>query len=217
MPRPSRNIDQALLRSGRALFPSLGCAGLSVRAVAEHADVNVGMLHYHFGSKDAFLRTLLQQIYEEMFEQLGSAALHGDTALQRLREVLVFIARFVRANADVVGRIWTDAGAGAPVAREFVKANAPRHVGLLLGLLEQAEREGALRPMPALLRATFLMGAVLAPMLVVPRIVAWGVAPPPVARHVQDDVLSDHAIATRVDLALSALLAAPVEKRRARS
>jgi AcrR family transcriptional regulator len=214
MPRPSRNIDEALLRSGRALFPDLGCAGLSVRAVAEHAGVNVGMFHYHFKSKDNFLRTLLQQLYEEMFVQLSGAALQGDTALQRVREVLVFIATFVRGNAAVVGRIWADAGAGAPVARDFVQANAPRHVGLLLGLLEQAEREGALRPMPALLRATFLMGAVLAPMLVVPRIVAWGIAPPQIARHAQEQVLSDRAIEARVDLALSALLAAPVEKRR---
>ena len=214
MPRPSRNIDQALLQSGRVLFPELGCAGLSLRAVADHAGVNVGMFHYHFKSKDNFLRTLLQQVYEEMFVQLSGAALQGDTALQRLREVLVIIATFVRGNAAMVGRIWADAGAGAPVARDFVQANAPRHVGLLLGLLEQAEREGALQPMPPLLRATFLMGSVLAPMLVVPRIVAWGIAPKQVARHAQEQVLSDRAIEARVDLALSALLAAPVEKRR---
>lgn len=214
MPRPSRNIDQALLSSGRALYPELGCTGLSLRAVAEHAGVNVGMFHYHFKSKDNFLRTLLQQLYEEMFAQLGSAALQGDTALQRLREVLVFIATFVRGNAAVVGRIWADAGAGAAVARDFVQANAPRHLGLLLGLLEQAEREGALRPMPPLLRATFLMGAVLAPLLVVPRIVAWGIAPPQVARHAREQVLSDHAIATRVDLALAALQVALQEEHR---
>jgi AcrR family transcriptional regulator len=214
MPRPSRNIDQALLQSGRELFPALGCAGLSLRAVAEHAGVNVGMFHYHFKTKDNFLRTLLQQFYEEMFVALAGTAQQAGPPLQRLREVLVFIARFVRENAAVVGRIWADAGAGVPVAREFVQANAPRHVGLLLGLLEQAERDGMLRPMPPLLRATFLMGAVLAPMLVVPRVVAWGVAPPQVARHATEQVLSDAAIAARVDLALGALLAAPPEGTR---
>jgi AcrR family transcriptional regulator len=60
MARLSRNIDQALLRAGRELFPRVGCGGLSVRALAEHADVNVGMFHYHFKTKDKFLDALLQ-------------------------------------------------------------------------------------------------------------------------------------------------------------
>lgn len=211
MPRPSRHADEALLRSGRALFPSLGCAGLSLRALAEHAGVRVGMVHYHFGSKDNFLRTLLQQMYEQMFERLSGTAAQAGPPLARLRGALVFIAAFVRDHAEVVGRIWADAGAGVPVAREFVQANAPRHVTLLLGLLDAAERDGSLRPMAPLLRASYLMGAVIAPLLVVPRVVAWGVALPGLLQHAQDQVLSDDAIAARVDLALAALRHPPTE------
>jgi AcrR family transcriptional regulator len=205
MPRPSRHVDQALLRSGRALFPAVGCAGLSLRAVAEHAGVRVGMVHYHFGSKDNFLRALLQQLYEDMFERLSGAAGHAGPPLTRLRDALLFIAAFVRDHADVAGRIWADAGAGVPVAREFVQANAPRHVALLIGLMDAAERDGSLRPMPPLMRATYLMGAVIAPLLVVPRVLAWGIPLPGLARHARTQVLSDAAIAARVDLALAAL------------
>lgn len=205
MPRPSRHVDQALLRSGRVLFPGAGCAGLSMRAVAEHAGVRVGMVHYHFGSKENFLRALLQQLYEEMFERLsGTAALAGPP-MARLRSALIFIAGFVRDHGDVIGRIWADAGAGVPVAREFVQANAPRHVALLLGLMDAAERDGSLRPLPPLLRASYLMGAVVAPLLVVPRVLTWGVALPGLAQHARRQVLSDDAIARRVDLALAAL------------
>jgi AcrR family transcriptional regulator len=217
MPRPSRNIDQSLLRSGRALFAELGCTGLSVRAVAEHAGVNVGMFHYHFASKDEFLRSLLQGIYDEMFGRLSGAATQAGAPLERLRQVLMLFAGFVRDHGAVVGRIWSDAGAGVPVAREFVQANAPRHVGLLLGLLDDAERAGALQPMPPLLRTSFLLGAVLAPLLVVPRVVAWDAAPAQIARHAKDQVLSDAAIGARIDLALAALRAAPQERPRARS
>lgn len=209
MPRPSRHADQALLRSGRALFPAHGCAGLSLRAVAEHAGVRVGMIHYHFGSKDNFLRTLLQQLYEEMFARLSGAAAEPGPPLSRLRAALLLVATFVRDHAEVVGRIWADAGAGIPVAREFVQANAPRHVALLLGLLEAAERDASLRPAPPLLRASFLMGAVIAPLLVVPRVVAWKAAPRGLARHAREQVLSDAAIAARIDLAIAALRAAP--------
>jgi AcrR family transcriptional regulator len=34
-----------------ALLPQTGCAGLSVRKVAERAGINLGMFHYHFKSR----------------------------------------------------------------------------------------------------------------------------------------------------------------------
>ena len=77
MPRPSRNVDQALFASGAVLYPQLGCAGLSVRAVAAHAGVTPGMFHYHFESKEAFLRTLLQRFYEDLFSRLSVPAGQG--------------------------------------------------------------------------------------------------------------------------------------------
>ncbi len=70
MARPSRNLDRALLAAGSELFPVHGCAGLTIRQVADAAGVNIGMFHYHFGSREAFLRALLQQTYEGMFADL---------------------------------------------------------------------------------------------------------------------------------------------------
>ena len=72
MPRPSQRIDDALLASGRELYPRLGSSGLSLRALTEHAGANLGMFHYHFKTKDNFLRTLLQQLYER--DVLGARA-----------------------------------------------------------------------------------------------------------------------------------------------
>src|SRR5206468_4412072 len=131
MNRPSNQIDALLLASGRALFPTAGCAGLSLRALAEHAGVNVGMFHYHFKSKDNFLRALLQQMYEEMFANLQLDADHAGPALVRLRAALITFARFARDNRRVLARIWMDVLAGEPVALAFLRDNAPRPVGLL--------------------------------------------------------------------------------------
>jgi AcrR family transcriptional regulator len=209
MPRPSRNIDQALLSSGRALYPRLGAAGLSVRALAEHAGVTAGMFHYHFESKDAFLRTVLQQIYEEVFAQLSVEATLPGAPLQRLRQALVVIGRFLRTHGAVIGRIWADAGQGDAVAREFMQANVPRHLGLLTALLDEAERAGDIAAMPPLQRLTFVMGAVAAPVLVAARIADLGVAPAPLRPLIEPQVLSDAAIAARADMAIAALRIAP--------
>jgi AcrR family transcriptional regulator len=205
MARPSRNIDQALLRSGRVLFPQHGCGGLSLRAVAEHAGVNVGMFHYHFRTKDNFLRALLQQMYEEMFEQISGQAKHPGPALARLRQALLLIGRLLREHGDVIGRVWADAADGAAVARDFIKTNAPRHLALLLALMDEAERDGELVAMPGLQRFTFVMGAVAAPVLVAQRVLWLGAVPAALAPQLAPQVLSDDAIAARVDMALAAL------------
>lgn len=206
MPRPSRQLDQALLRSGRVLLPEFGCAGLTQRRLAEHAGVQPGMFHYHFASKDAFLQTLLQQLYDEMFDRLSAGVVDappGDVApLLRLRRGLVEIGRFVREHHALLARLVADAIGGVAVVHAFMRANAPRHLGVLMQLLQQAEAEGALTPAPPLQRLAFLMGATVAPMLVAPGIVALGL---PLAAAVPAQVLDDAALQQRVDLALCAL------------
>jgi AcrR family transcriptional regulator len=204
MARPSQQIDEALLRSGRALYPALGCAGLSQRKLAEHAGVSPGMFHYHFASKDEFLRTLLQQLYEEMFTSLAADATEPGPALQRLRHALFGVACFLRDHRPLLMRLMLDAANGEAVPREFLRANAPRHLGLLAGLMLQAQQGGELPPTRhPLQRATFVFGAVLAPLVVVPAIAALGVAlpgPPPATQ-----VGSDQAIRQRITMALAAL------------
>jgi AcrR family transcriptional regulator len=176
--------------------------------VAEHAGVNPAMFHYHFGSKEAFLRTLLLQLYEQMYARLSAGAgQEGQPVLQRLEAALLTLAAFAREHRALVGRLVIDAANGEAVVHDFVRANAPRHLGLLLALLAEAERAGVLRPAPPLQRFVFLMGAVLSPMLVAPAIAALGVAPAIVAAGVQEQVLSDEAILQRVRLALHALAA----------
>ncbi|MBN8508073.1 MAG: TetR family transcriptional regulator [Burkholderiales bacterium] len=205
MPRPSQGIDQALLRSGRVLYPASGCAGLSMRALAEHAGARLSMVHYHFGTKDQFLRTLLQQMYDEGFARLAAPAGAGGPALGRLREALLALGAFLREQRPFAARVWADAAAGEPVARAFVRANAPRHLGLLTGLMQQAEADGALDPMPPLQRFVFVMGAVVAPMFIAPVAADIGVGPAVSARAVQAQVLAESAIADRVDRVLAAL------------
>lgn len=218
MARPSQQLDQALLHSGRQLYPQLGCAGLTQRAVAEHAGVAPGLFHYHFGSKDGFLRALLQQLYEALFAGLQAGASADGPPLQRLRRVLLGLAGFAREQRPLLLRLAADASAGHAVVQDFLRANAPRHLGLVLGLLAEARAGGALPPAadataaatPPLAEASFLLGAVLAPMLAAPAMAALqpalpGAPPQGLAGWLDAAVLSDAAVAARCDRALAAL------------
>lgn len=205
MPRPSQDQDQALLAAGAALYPALGCAGLSVRRVAEAAGVNPAMVHYHFGSKDAFLRVLLQQRYEEMFGALSLNSRGEGDVMERLATALLGVARFVREHRPLIARVWADAQGGEVVAQEFLRANAPRHLGVLLALLQEAEGQGRLPARPLLTRFSFLMGAVIAPLILVGGMKSIDAIPPGLLTAVDEEVLSDTALQRRIEWALLGL------------
>lgn len=205
MPRPSRNVDARLLAAGRELYPDTGAAGLSVRKVAERAGVNLGMLHYHFRSKDAFVRALLQSLYEGMFAELTVAAAEPGPPLAALRGALLVIARFGRNNRLLLRRLLMDAAGGEPAAVEFLRGNIPRHLAIVVGLIAAGQRTGALKPVPLAQAAAFLAGAVAGPILVGSALADSDVAPEGVAARFELDVLSDAALAERVDMALAGL------------
>jgi AcrR family transcriptional regulator len=160
------------------------------------------MFHYHFESKDAFLRALLQQLYEELFADLGAGVAGEGPALQRLERGLLALGGFVREHRALIGRLVGDAVAGHAVVHEFVRANAPRHLGLLMALLQQAEDEGAVAPQPPLQRVAFLLGSTLMPLLAVSGAAALGL---PAAVAMGPQVTGDDALRRRIRRALAAL------------
>lgn len=205
-PRPSRNLDQALLQAGRELFAAAGCAGLSVREVAQKAGVNLGMFHYHFKTREAFLRALLQSVYEEMYSQLAFNVTAADPVLN-LRAGLRFLGRFLRDNRAMLARVVADALCGEPLAVEFLQRNAPRHLGLLQRLLAEAAARKQLKKLAPPQALAFCAGAFGAPILFGGAIVESGGLTKTAARKMERALLSDEAIDERIDLALEALLA----------
>ena len=212
MPRPSRNLDRALLAAGRELFPARGCAGLSVREVADAAGVNLGMFHYHFKSREAFLRALLQSVYEDLYSELVArasqipAGARDARAIDFLRAALQFMGRFVRANRPLLTRVLIDALGKDPIATDFLDRNMPRHLGIVLGLLQAAQKEGSVRadiPAPQLLG--FCAGSLAMPILFGGAILERGAASAPVAQLIESALLSDPALDQRVELAIAAI------------
>ena len=208
MPRPSRNVDALLLKAGRELFPQTGAAGLSVRKVAERAGVNLGMFHYHFGTKDEFVRRLLQQLYDDMFANLELAASTGPV-VDSLRAALCVLGRFVRDHASLLRRLLIDALSGEPQAGAFLRANVHRHLGVIRRLIEDGQREGVLKGVAPAQALAFLAGSVATPLLVAASLGGSRLARPGVATRFAKDVATDAAIAERADCALAGLVAAP--------
>jgi AcrR family transcriptional regulator len=204
-PRPSRNLDRALLAAGRALLPQRGCAGLSVREVADAAGVNLGMFHYHFKSREAFLRALLQSMYEDMYSQLTFEADEKLGPMEALRAALRFMGRFVRANRPVLARILGDALCNEPIAVEFMRNNFPRHLGVILRLIEAAQAEGLIRPMAPAQAMGICAGGLAMPILIGGAVADSGALGAAGSKAITEALLSDAALDQRIELSLAAI------------
>ena len=207
MPRPSRNVDQLLLKAGHELLPKTGVRALSIRQVTERAGVNLGMFHYHFKTKDAFVRALLESQYNEMFASLEIATHRSISVVENLRAAVSVLANFGRDNRLLLVRLAGDALAGEVIAVEFLRANLPRHLAVIAALLAQGQKLGRFRKMPIPQAIAFLIGGVGAPILLGAALVNRGFAPPPLARGLEDAVFSEDAIRERIDMALTGLAA----------
>ncbi|UUZ64206.1 TetR/AcrR family transcriptional regulator [Polaromonas sp. P1(28)-13] len=200
MVRPSQNIDQLLLDAGLELLPLTGCAGLSVRRLTEHAGVNLGMFHYHFKTKDNFIKAVLQRTYEEMFSALTLRVNPAHPPMQNLRDALGVLGSFGLKNGRLLVRIMGDAISGEPLAAEFLKANLPRHIEVIAALVQEAQWEGSMAKAPVPQVIAFMAGAVAAPILV-----GTALQQNPAAQATAGLVLSEQALAQRIEFALRGL------------
>jgi AcrR family transcriptional regulator len=206
-PRPSRNLDRALLAAGRELFPARGCAGLSVREVADAAGVNLGMFHYHFKSRDAFLRALMQQAYEEMFHTLTLQVARDKDPVANLRAALRVLGRFMRDNRPFLARVFTDALSGEPCARQFLRDNMPRHLGVLQLLVAEGQKQGRIIDIPFAQVIGLCGGGLAMPILLGGALLESGALQGPTAQAVEKCFITDAGIDQRIDLALKAVTA----------
>lgn len=214
MPRPSRHLDRALLAAGRELLPVHGCSGLTVRQVADAAGVNVGMFHYHFASREAYLRAVLQGAYEEMFAQLTLSISGEANASANLRAALRVVGRFVRTNRALMARILADALGGDEISRDFVRDNFPRHLRVIVALVAAGQAAGELRKIAPMQAVAFCAGAIGAPVLIGGAIAESAALDPGERRQLEAGILSLKAIDERIDLAIGALAPAAPRSRR---
>ncbi len=207
MPRPSRNVDQLLVASGQVLLSQSGVRGLRIRQVAAHAGVNLGMFHYHFKTKETFIRALLDDRYNQMFAELEFKSKSNQSALENLRASITHLARFGRDNRLLIVHLMGDALAGEVVAVEFLHANMPRHFQVITGLLRRAQQEGALRKLPVMQALVFLMGAIGAPIFAGTAAIHNKLMATTIAQQFEQHIFTDAAIAERLDMALAGLAA----------
>jgi AcrR family transcriptional regulator len=86
-PRGRDSVRAALTASATELYAKFGPAGVSVREIAKHAKVNHGLVHRHFGSKEALLVEVMNGLASQVNTALGPV--REDETLAELLPLLV--------------------------------------------------------------------------------------------------------------------------------
>ncbi|GJL94329.1 MAG: hypothetical protein DHS20C05_07340 [Hyphococcus sp.] len=119
------------------IFTREGHAGLSLRKVADKADIAVGNLTYHFPTKHALLDAMLCEVLVTYVEEhLTQFEADSDEPLNILMNVVAFYARNARVSHRFFYQMWGYAGSDS-AAMDTVR-NLYRPIGRFIYYLVRA-------------------------------------------------------------------------------
>jgi AcrR family transcriptional regulator len=192
---------ERLLAAGLELAQRDGLKGVSVRAVAAAAEVNLGSFVYHFGTRDTYIYELVERWYAPLMASLQLSA----SGPQALRDVLRQLARWVASHGRFLALLIRDASAGETGVRRFLATMDQRHIALLLELIQRSQQAGQLRPADPTLQLMFIMGSVVLPILMVQGL--QGVGPEAFVKRLTTLAGDEAGIEARLEWALQGLAA----------
>ena len=70
IPKGKSEVQTALINAAARCFAERGIAQVSIREIAKAANVNHGLVHRHFGSKDGLLKATLRELSTSVDERL---------------------------------------------------------------------------------------------------------------------------------------------------
>jgi AcrR family transcriptional regulator len=162
-----------LLSEARRLFAERGYRGASVRTITRAAGANLGAVTYHFGTKEALHRAVLERVFGEMAGRIEAAAASPAPALDRLHAVVHAMFAFFREAPDAPRLVLHQLVAGDSLP-DAVVSFLRRNLAAIRGIVSDGIAAGQVRPLdPTLVAFTIfaqvvwfaIAGRVIAPVL----------------------------------------------------
>ena len=158
-PALSGDARERIIAAARRSFATCGFEGAATRQIAQEAGVAQSLLLYHFGSKDALWRAMIDQMFAGLNARLAEAARAAadGTVRERLLAVIRAFIALCAEDADI-HRIMTIEGRQAS---DRLKWLVDRHLRdnhrQAITLIEAGQRQGCVRAGdPTLLYYSFI-------------------------------------------------------------
>jgi AcrR family transcriptional regulator len=144
--RGGQRRREELLAVACRIFAEKGFDGASLQDIADEFGVLKGSLFHYIQSKDELLYEIIEGVYTGAQVAVWSNAMQHGPAVERLRRVIVAYVEYISRHLDEV-TVWLhDFKALPEPQRESIRRYEERDRRQLLELIEQAQREGGIRP-----------------------------------------------------------------------
>ncbi|MBT4711072.1 MAG: TetR/AcrR family transcriptional regulator [Alphaproteobacteria bacterium] len=131
------NTSKALLQACAALISERGIGPISVREIADRAEMNQAMVRYHFGDKDGLMKAALDVGFDGLF-----AAVPQDKGFE---DTVFALVTWMQANPWVAILMMRAVYGGDDLREHFEARHAPRLASMYRGALERGRKDGQVR------------------------------------------------------------------------
>lgn len=204
-PTATTPARERLLRAGGRQARRSGVRSITVRAVCQQAEANLGSFVYHFGSRDAFVAEIIERWYGPLLDQMTATVDLALPPAERLRALLLQLGDWAATNSRFITHVLMDAASGEAAAQQFVRSLADRHPALILRVVAEAQRARELPRGEPLNVVLFLMGAIALPILLADRLAEARLAPAELTRQLVEFARERKHRVQRLDWALGGL------------
>jgi AcrR family transcriptional regulator len=148
---------ESILEAARESLREQGYSRTSIRAVAERAGVQLSLVHYHFGSKQAVLVAVLERENEKLLERQHELFAGPEPLSEKWRAACRFLADDLESGyVRILWELWAAGLADEELAGRWRAATAGWR-GLMADVFEEWSREMELElPMSATAVATLV-------------------------------------------------------------
>ncbi|MCJ7652399.1 MAG: TetR/AcrR family transcriptional regulator [Actinobacteria bacterium] len=119
IPKGGVHLDtrERILEVADSLFAEVGYDAATTREIAERSGVNKALIHYHFGSKEGLLDSILEMYYMELTSVLGDAIQSGGNFHERTRRLIDAYTDFLDEHRNFTRTVLREASGGRHVDR----------------------------------------------------------------------------------------------------
>lgn len=161
MARPSTGIKERIVRAARARFLVEGVDGASMRHIARDARTSLGMISYHFVSKDELFSAAIEEVYVRLLADLEASVASCPSVKETLRAVFTRLGKVSDEELAVLRLIAREALLSSERLARILDRAQRGHLRLIAALLQQgvqsAEIDASL-PLPLAFVCTAAMG-----------------------------------------------------------
>jgi TetR/AcrR family transcriptional regulator len=152
---------ERILVTALATFADRGFDGATTRDIAAAAKVNVGLIPYYFGDKEALWKAAVDRVFSELASELRAAAeKHAGAGDGGAAELLRTCVRFAARRPAFV-RLMNDEGKrSGPRMRWLVDNHARALFDVAVEAIRRAGKRNVLREVPAVHIYYMLIGAI---------------------------------------------------------